>query len=350
MGPPNQHQIMQRNHHPIALPPITYQQQLAQPRPQQHLAIDYDPRGVKRQSTDVRIGDRKKVLLEDERTDSIKRKRENIRRNIERKIRKLDDEVIEYMQKGSGVLSLLNKLKSSTHDSNGFVDLLLSNNEVKKICECIECYLDGEFEFDDEYGEHFDREMQEDFRINMEELIDDGRSLQSKRNFLLNSHRGVRITCFVREHLLQKVCDYFTLQCHRKRKCCEVLKKRLNKINNKIENSEDYEEKGSGESSDEEGESGGSSDEKEDEGGEEEESEGEEASEISESEEGEEGDSDGIDESDDREEEGDGDEEDEDDREEEGDGDEEDEDDGDSQYKNKIVLDCGRDRPLTWEY
>merc|ERR1712121_526452 len=260
MGPPNQHQIMQRNHHPIALPPITYQQQLAQPQPQQHLAIDYDPRGVKRQSTDVRIGDRKKVLLEDERTDSIKRKMENNGRNVERKIRKLNEEAKEYTQKGSGVLSLLNKLKSSTHDSNGFVDLLLSNNEVKKICECIKCYLDGEFEFDDEYGEHFDREMQEDFRINMEELIDERRSLQSKRSFLINSHRGVRIICFVRECLLQKVCDYFTLQCHRKRKCCEVLKNRLKEINNKIENSEDYEEKGSEESSDEEEESGGSSD------------------------------------------------------------------------------------------
>ena len=129
-----------------------------------------------------------------------------------------------------------------------------------KVFPLIPNYLDGEFEFDDEYGEHFDREMQEDFRINMEELIDEKRSLQSKRNFLINSHRGVRITCFVREHLLQKVCDYFTLQCHRKRKCCEILKKRLNKINNKIEKSEDYEEKGSGESSDEEGESGGSSD------------------------------------------------------------------------------------------
>merc|ERR1712121_179521 len=326
------------DHQSVAFPPISYKQQLALPQPQQqlalpqpqqlalpppqqHLAIDYDPRGVKRINVDSRIGDRKKVLLEDERTDAVKRKREDERRNIERKIRKLDDEAIEYMQKGSGVLSLLNKLKSSTHDSNGFVDLLLSNNEVKKICECIECYLDGEFEFDDEYGEHFDREMQEDFRINMGELINERRSLQSKRNFLLNSHRGVRITCFVREHLLQKVCDYFTLQCHRKRKCCEILKKRLNKINNKIENSEDYEEKGSGESSDEEGESGGSSDveydDKEDEDDSEGESEGEEVSEISESEEGEEGDSDGIDESDDREEEGDGDEEDEDDREEE---------------------------------
>ena len=94
----------------------------------------------------------------------------------------------------------------------------------------------------------------------MKELIDERRSLQSKRSFLINSHRGVRIICFVRECLLQKVCDYFTLQCHRKRKCCEVLKNRLKEINNKIENSEDYEEKGSGESSDEEGESGGSSD------------------------------------------------------------------------------------------
>merc|ERR1712121_127236 len=138
MGPPNQHQIMQRNHHPIALPPITYQQQLAQPQPQQHLAIDYDPRGVKRQSTDVRIGDRKKVLLEDERTDSIKRKMENDGRNIERKIRKLNKEATGHMQTGSGILSLLNKLKSSNHDSNGFVDLLLSNNEVRNICICIE--------------------------------------------------------------------------------------------------------------------------------------------------------------------------------------------------------------------
>jgi hypothetical protein len=43
---------------------------------------------------------------------------ENNGRNIERKIRKLNEEAKEYMQKGSGILSLLNKLKSSNHESN----------------------------------------------------------------------------------------------------------------------------------------------------------------------------------------------------------------------------------------
>merc|ERR1712243_307257 len=110
----------QNLHTQVALAPITYQQQLALPQPQQqlalpppqqqlalpppqqHLAIDYDTRGVKRINVDSRIGDRKKVLLEDERTDAVKRKRENIRRNIERKIRKLDDEATDYMQTGEG--------------------------------------------------------------------------------------------------------------------------------------------------------------------------------------------------------------------------------------------------------
>ena len=143
LAPPSQHQIMQRNQHPIALPPIAHQQstfvqppairgprqqhalpqsqhvhtqqqlalppityqqqlalpqpqqqyavpapyqQLALPQPQQQLAIDYDPRGVKRQNAEVRVGDRKKILLEDERTDAVKRKSENKGRQEKKKL------------------------------------------------------------------------------------------------------------------------------------------------------------------------------------------------------------------------------------------------------------------------
>ena len=98
--PPNQHQIMQSNQHPIALPPIAHQQsafvqppalmepqqqlvlpppqqQFSLPQPQQQLAIDYNPRGTKRVNADIRVGDRKKIFLNDERTDAVKCKRED---------------------------------------------------------------------------------------------------------------------------------------------------------------------------------------------------------------------------------------------------------------------------------
>ena len=109
LPPPSHHQIMQRNQHPIALPPIAHQhstfvqppalmgpqqqlalpppqQQLALPAPQQQLdhvyprgplAIEYNPRGIKRANANMRVGDRKKVFLEDERTNSVKRKSKN---------------------------------------------------------------------------------------------------------------------------------------------------------------------------------------------------------------------------------------------------------------------------------
>merc|ERR1712121_117922 len=160
-----------------------------------------------------------------------------------------------------------------------------------------------------------------DLRRDVGEIIKEKYPIEEKREFLLNSVGGVKMISFVYKYLLGDVMGDYKTECEKKQRCCEKLKKKLKKIKGKDDESEVSD-----------------GDEKEDEGGEEEESEGEE------------GDSDGIDESDDREEEGDGDEEDEDDREEEGEGDEEDEDDGDSQYKNKIVLDCGRDRPLTWEY
>ena len=68
----------------LALPPS--QQQLALPAPHQQLdhvyprgplAIEYNPRGIKRANANMRVGDRKKVFLEDERTDSVKRKSNN---------------------------------------------------------------------------------------------------------------------------------------------------------------------------------------------------------------------------------------------------------------------------------
>merc|ERR1712033_55114 len=292
--------------------------------PQQHLAIDYDPRGVKRINVDSRIGDRKKVLLEDERTDAVKRKRENIRRNIERKIRKLDDEATEYMQSGEGYSKLSEKIECAGRYSNKWVNLFLNDEEIEDICASVQLFLDGQMKFDDEIQRDIDVTLQDpDLRRNMDEIIKEKYPIEEKREFLLNSSGGVKMISFVYKYLLGDVIADFKTECEKKQRCCEKLKKKLKKIKGKDDESD-----------------------------------------VSDGDEKEEGDSDGIDESDDSEEEGDGDEEDEDDREqegegdeededdreEEGDGDEEDEDDGDSQYKNKIVLDCGRDRPLTWEY
>ena len=58
----------------------------------------------------MRDDNRKKVLFEDERADAVKRKRKNIRRNIERKLRKLDEEATDYMQTGEGYSKLLEKI------------------------------------------------------------------------------------------------------------------------------------------------------------------------------------------------------------------------------------------------
>merc|ERR1712033_100442 len=275
--------------------------------PQQHLAIDYDPRGVKRINVDSRIGDRKKVLLEDERTDAVKQKRENIRRNIERKIRKLDDEATEYMQSGEGYSKLSEKIECAGRYSNKWVNLFLNDEEIEDICASVQLFLNGQMKFDDEIQRDIDVALQDpDLRRNMDEIIKEKYPIEEKREFLLNSVGGVKMISFVYKYLLGDVIADFKTECEKKQRCCEKLKKKLKKIKGKDDESEVSD-----------------GDEKEDEG-EEEESEGEEASEISESEEGEEGDSDGIDESDDREEEGDGDEEDEDDREEEGEGDEDD--------------------------
>merc|ERR1711954_105516 len=69
----------------LALPPPP-QQQLALSAPQQQLALDhpggsleieYNPRGMKRTNVNNRVDKRKKVLLEDERADAVKRKSEN---------------------------------------------------------------------------------------------------------------------------------------------------------------------------------------------------------------------------------------------------------------------------------
>ena len=69
----------------LALPP-PQQQQLSLPQPQQQLALDhpggplaieYNPRGMKRSNANIRVDDRKKVLLEDERIDAVKHKSKN---------------------------------------------------------------------------------------------------------------------------------------------------------------------------------------------------------------------------------------------------------------------------------
>ena len=70
----------------LALPLPPQQQQLALSAPQQQLALDhpggslaieYNPRGMKRTNVNNRVDKRKKVLLEDERADAVKRKSEN---------------------------------------------------------------------------------------------------------------------------------------------------------------------------------------------------------------------------------------------------------------------------------
>ena len=288
--PPNQNQIIQRNHHPIALPPIahqqstfvqppalmgpqqqlalpqphqqpalrqhalvdnqnlhtqvalppiTYQQQLALPQPQQHLAIDYDPRGVKRINVDSRIGDRKKVLLEDERTDAVKRKRENIRRNIERKIRKLDDEATDYMQTGEGYSKLSEKIEDAGYYSNKWVNLFLNDEEIEDICASVQVFLDGQMKFDDEIQHDIDVTLQDsDLRRNMDEIIDEKYQIEEKREFLLNSSGGVKMVNFVNKYLLGDMIDYFNTLYEIKQRCCKQLKKKLKKIMGKDEGGE----------------------------------------------------------------------------------------------------------------
>ena len=46
----------------------------ALPAPQQPLAIAYNPRGEKRKNTEIREEDRQRIILDDDRTDSVKRK------------------------------------------------------------------------------------------------------------------------------------------------------------------------------------------------------------------------------------------------------------------------------------
>ena len=50
------------------------------------MAIEYNPRGMKRSNANIRVDDRKKVLLEDERTDAVKRKSENDGRQEKKKL------------------------------------------------------------------------------------------------------------------------------------------------------------------------------------------------------------------------------------------------------------------------
>ena len=86
MGPEQYHALPPPPQQQLALPPPPQQQLALPPPPQQQLALDhpggslaieYNPRGKKRTNVNNRVDKRKKVLLEDERADAVKRKSEN---------------------------------------------------------------------------------------------------------------------------------------------------------------------------------------------------------------------------------------------------------------------------------
>ena len=186
-----------------------------------------------------------KVLLEDERADAVKRKRENIRRDIERKIRKLDEEVTDYMKAGEGYSKLSEKIEAAGHYSNYWVDLFLKGIEIERICECVRVYLDGQMKFDDEIQHDIDVTLQDsDLRRNMDEIIDEKYQIEEKREFLLNSSGGVKMVNFVNKYLLGDMIDYFNTLYEIKQRCCEILKKKLKKIMGKDEGGEEEESEG----------------------------------------------------------------------------------------------------------
>ena len=221
------------------------QQQLVLSQPHQQLAIDYDPRGVKRENTDIRVGDRKKVLLEDERTDSVKRKREDERRNIESKIRKLNKEATEYMQSGEGFSKLLEKIEASHHYGDKFADLYLKDMEIGYICECVRIYLAGVMQFDDEMKHNIEVSLQDQcLRRDMDDINNEKYSIEEKCEFLLNTSCGVKMVCFACDYLLGNIIDYCNLKCQERQTCCKQLKKKIKKIKRKDDESEEEKESG----------------------------------------------------------------------------------------------------------
>ena len=186
-----------------------------------------------------------KVLLEEESADAVKRERENIRRDIERKIRILDEQVMDYMKAGEGYSKLSEKIEDAAHYSDFWVDLFLGGIEIERICECVRVYLEGQIKFDDEIQHDIDVTLQDsDLIRNMYEILDGEWRIEEKHEFLLKSSGGVEMINFVYKYLLGYMIDYFNTLYEIKQRCCKQLKKKLKKIMGKDEGGEEEESEG----------------------------------------------------------------------------------------------------------
>jgi hypothetical protein len=193
-----------------------------------------------------------KVLLEEESADAVKRERENIRRDIERKIRILDEQVMDYMKAGEGYSKLSEKIEDAAHYSDFWVDLFLRGIEIERICECVRVYLEGQIKFDDEIQHDIDVTLQDsDLIRNMYEILDGKWRIEEKHEFLLKSSGGVKMINFVYKYLLGYMIDYFNTLYEIKQRCCKQLKKKLKKIMGKDEGGEEEESEGEGDEEDE---------------------------------------------------------------------------------------------------
>ena len=186
-----------------------------------------------------------KVLLEEESADAVKRERENIRRDIERKIRILDQQVMDYKKAGEGYSKLSEKIEDAAHYSDFWVDLFLRGIEIERICECVRVYLEGQIKFDDEIQHDIDVTLQDsDLIRNMYEILDGEWRIEEKHEFLLKSSGGVEMINFVYKYLLgYMIADFNTLY-EIKQRCCKQLKKKLKKIMGKDEGGEEEESEG----------------------------------------------------------------------------------------------------------
>ena len=193
-----------------------------------------------------------KVLLEEESADAVKRERENIRRDIERKIRILDQQVMDYKKAGEGYSKLSEKIEDAAHYSDFWVDLFLRGIEIERICECVRVYLEGQIKFDDEIQHDIDVTLQDsDLIRNMYEILDGEWRIEEKHEFLLKSSGGVKMINFVYKYLLGYMIDYFNTLYEIKQRCCKQLKKKLKKIMGKDEGGEEEESEGEGDEEDE---------------------------------------------------------------------------------------------------
>jgi hypothetical protein len=201
----------------------------------------------------------------------------------------------------------------------------LKDREIGDICDCVRIYLAGVMQFDDEMKHNMKNKLQDqDLRRDMDEIIKEKYQIEEKREFLLNSSGGVNVVCFAGDYLLRNMIDYCNLKCQEKRRCSKQLKKKIKKIKGKDDESEGS-DKSDSDAKEEESEISESEDRESGEESEEEESEG---SDKSDEESGEEGDGDEMTDSVKQKSENDG---------------------KRKRKKERLVLDCGRDRPLIWE-